>query len=487
MRRTGVACLAAAACFACAPRTDPNAQAGATAAAAAPKARSVVLFLGDGMGLSTITAARILEGQRRGEPGEENRLAFETFPHVALIATYNSNQQVPDSAGTMTAIMTGTKTRAGVIGVDPTVPRGDAAKVAGHELRTLLEDAEDRGLATGVVTTTPVTHATPAACYGHGADRAWEDDSELTDEARDLGFPDFARQLVEFPHGDGIDVALGGGRSHFLPRGVPDVERPEASGSRLDGRDLIAEWQARHPSGRYVWNEEQFQAIDPARTPQLLGLFEPWDMSFEADRAKDAAGEPSLAEMTVKAIEILSRDADGFVLMVEGGRIDHAHHLGNAYRALTDTIALSDAVRAALGHVDLGQTLVLVTADHGHTLTIGGYPTRGNPILGKVVENDDRGEPMDRVARDAAGLPYTTLGYQNGPGYRSSPVDLTDVDTTAPDFLQEAEVPLRSESHSGEDVPVYATGAGSERFGGVQEQSWIHDAIARALGWMPSP
>jgi alkaline phosphatase len=432
-----------------------------------------------------IAAARILEGQRRGEPGEENQLAFETFPQVALVKTYNTNQQVPDSAGTMTAIMTGTKTRAGVIGVDPTVPRGDAAAVAGHELRTLFEEAEDRGLATGVVTTTPVTHATPAACYAHGADRRWEDDSELTDQARDMGFPDFARQLVEFPHGDGIDVALGGGRTHFQPRGVADVERPQVSGSRLDGRDLIAEWQARHPRGRYVWNREQFQSVDPARTPQLLGLFEPLDMNFEVDREKDVAGEPSLAEMTATAIEILSRDPDGFVLMVEGGRIDHGHHLGNAYLALTETIAMSDAVRAALAHVDLGQTLVLVTADHGHTLTIGGYPTRGNPILGKVVENDERGEPMDRYARDAAGLPYTTLGYRNGPGYRSAPVDLSDVDTTAPDFRQEAAIPLQAETHSGEDVPVYATGAGAALFHGVREQSWIHDAISEALGWKP--
>jgi alkaline phosphatase len=184
---------------------------------------------------------------------------------------------------------------------------------------------------------------------------------------------------------------------------------------RRDGRDLVAEWQA--AAGRaYVWSRAQLDAIDPAATRQLLGLFEPSHMRFETERAADRAGEPSLAEMTTAAIRVLSRDPDGFVLLVEGGRIDHAHHLGSAWRALTETIALSDAVRAALASVDLAETLVVVTADHDHTLAFGGYPTRGNPILGTVVANDSRGVPAG-PARDAAGRPYTALSYANGPGH----------------------------------------------------------------------
>lgn len=470
-------------------------------------ARSVILFVGDGMGLGTVTAARILEGQQRGESGEENVLAFELLPHVALSKTYNTNQQTPDSAGTMTAMMTGTKTRAGVLSVSAAVPRGDHAAVEGHRLRTLLEEAEERGLSTGVVTTTTVTHATPAAAYAHSPERDWQDDADLPESARAADFPDIARQLLEFPYGDGLEVALGGGRQHFLPAAAADPEYPEQTGRRLDGRDLTAEWTAARPGSLYVWNSQQLTELNPFDTERLLGLFEPSHMKFEADRASDAAGEPSLAEMTRTAVMILGRNPRGFVLVVEGGRIDHAHHAGNAYRALVETIELARAVDVGVRIADLRTTLVVVTADHDHTLTMGGYSTRGNPILGLVRENDERGEARAEPARDASGLPYTTLGYANGPGYTgATPVqpegskrfphfaprasgirkgrpDLSEVDTRDRNYLQEAAVPLRAETHSPEDVPIYAGGPGSERFDGVREQNYVYHAIVQALGW----
>jgi len=447
-------------------------------------AKNLILFLGDGMGISTVTAARILQGQLRGEPGEENLLAFERLPHVSLAKTYNTNQQIPDSAGTMTAIVTGSKTRAGMISVDETVKRGDAAGVAQHRLRTLFEEAEWRGLATGVVSTARITHATPASTYAHSPERGWEDDSKLSEAARRLDFPDIARQLLEFPAGNGLEVALGGGRAAFLPGTTPDPEYPEKTGVRRDGRNLTEEWLKRSPGARYVWNARDFAAIDPTETDSLLGLFEPSHMQFESDREQDPAGEPSLAEMTRAAITQLSRAPKGYALMVEGGRIDHAHHYGNAQRALMDAVAFSDAVEAALELASLDDTLVVVTADHSHVFTLAGYPSRGNPILGLVRENDVHGEPSDKLGRDANGLPYTTLGYQNGPGHRGGKrPDLSQVDTTMPDFLQEAAVPLSSETHSGEDVPVYAGGPGSELFHGVQEQSYLYHAMVEALGW----
>ncbi len=470
------------------------------------RARNVVLFIGDGMGVSTVTAARILEGQLRGESGEENWLSFEQLPHLALVKTYNTDQQVPDSAGTMTAMMTGRKTRAGLLNVRPEVARGDHRAVAGRELVTLLEQAEQRGLSTGVVTTTELTHATPAGCYAHSPERGWSVDRRLPPAAREADFPDIARQLIEFSHGDGLEVALGGGRGHFLPNGERDPEHTDERGRREDGRDLTAEW-TRRPASAYVWNLSQFEAIDPARTDHLLGLFEPGHMRFEADRPEDRAGEPSLSQMTAKAIEILARNEKGFFLMVEGGRIDHGHHLNNAYRALTDTIELSNAVRATLDRVDLADTLVVVTADHSHVFTMGGYATRGNDILGVVVQNGRRLGEGTSVARDALGLPYTTLGYANGPGYtgasdrqpegpkrflheprevrgvtRGRP-DLTQVDTSAPSYLQEAAVPIRRETHSGEDVAVYAGGPGAHRVRGAREQSFVYDTMVEALGW----
>ncbi|MBW2498448.1 MAG: alkaline phosphatase [Deltaproteobacteria bacterium] len=480
-----------------------------------PAARNVILFVGDGMGISTVTAARILEGQLRGEPGEGNLLAFEMLPHVALSRTYNSDAQVPDSASTMTAMVSGLKTKTGVLGVDERVRRGDHSSVEPTRVLTILEEAELRGLATGVVSTATITHATPAACYAHAPFRFWEDDSRMSPAAREEGFPDIARQLVELPFGDGLEVALGGGRRHFRPREAADPEEAGQSGGRLDGVDLTEVWRQSRPASAYVWNREQLESLDLDATRHLLGLFEPGHMRFETDRGQDAAGEPSLAQMTAIAIEILARNDAGFFLMVEAGRIDHGHHVNNAARALADTIALSDAVQVALEKTDPRETLVVVTADHSHTLTISGYPKRGNPILGKVVGTNWFGDGEDQLGRDALGLPYTTLSYANGPGYAGASADqvegvhrfghlpcesrppfacsfegithgrpdLSDIDTEDPSFLQEATVPMGSETHTGEDVPIYAGGARAALFHGVREQHYIYHAMVEAFGW----
>lgn len=468
------------------------------------RARNVILFVGDGMGVATVTAARILEGQQRGLQGEENLLAFERLPYVALSKTYSANQQTADSAPTMSAIITGVKTGDGLISVNSRVERKSHKDVAGNVTRTLLERAEARGMATGVVTTARLTHATPAACFAHTAERDWEADSDQSAEANAAGFPDIARQLIEFPVGDGLEVAFGGGRAKFLPRGQADPEYPKRSGERNDGRDLTAEWVGRRPGAVYVWNREQFDAIDVRQAKHVLGLFEPSHMKYEHDRHKDAAGEPSLAEMTDKALDLVSRNPKGFFLMVEGGRIDHAHHAGNAYRALTDTIAFAKAVELAMRRTDPRETLIIVTADHSHTLHIAGYPKRGNPILGKVVV---AGSEDGDYAHDSLGHPYTTLGYANGPGYpgesasqpegskkffhsgqgfkeaRSGRPDLEDVDTTAPDYLQESAMPLADETHGGEDVAIYARGPQAHLIRGVMEQNAIYHVMAEALGF----
>ena len=398
---------------------------------------------------ATVTAARILEGQLRGESGEENLLSFDHFPNVALSKTYNSNQQTPDSAGSMSAIMTGEKTRAGVISVNRHSRRNDCRSSQGQSLQTFLEYAEQSGKSTGVVTTTRLTHATPAATYAHSPERGWEGDSKMSAAALQEGCKDIASQLIDFPYGDGLEVALGGGRRYFLPDTMFDPELIDRKGQRKDGRDLTQEWLVGSNSA-YVWNQTQFDSLNLEETDHLLGLFNYSHMQYEADRSLDPGGEPSLTEMTTKAIELLKKNQQGYLLVVEGGRIDHAHHAGNAYRALTDTIELSRAVTAALEKTDRNDTLIIVTADHSHVFTMGGYPIRGNPILGKVVGNDGFGEPESRPRLAEDGKPYTTLGYQNGPGFalrdsqiltskRRVPVsgrkqDLSDVDTEDPAF-----------------------------------------------------
>lgn len=473
-------------------------------------ARNVILFIGDGMSVPTVTAARILQGQQRGQPGEENLLSFEHFPRTAMSKTYNINQQTPDSAGTMSAMITGVKTLAGVLSVDGSVRRGDCASSLEAAVPTLIERAEDAGMATGVVSTARITHATPGATYAHTPERDWEVDSAMPAEALAAGCRDIAAQLLAFDHGDGIDVVLGGGRSMFLPATTQDPEYPGRTGRRADGRDLTREWQARHPDGHYVWNEAQFAAL-PDDGGQVFGLFEPSHMQFEVDRARDPAGEPSLAEMTKVAIQRLQarsrRTGTGFVLMVEAGRIDHGHHASNAWRALTDAIELSDAVDAAQSVTSVDDTLILVTADHSHTMTLAGYPTRGNPILGLVVGNDEHGAPKHTPELDAFGKPYTTINYANGPGVQAGsatqPVgpkhaphsftsaatpnpegrsDLRDVDTTDPLYLQEGISPLPAETHGADDVVVYAQGPGAGLVGGVIEQNVVYYILEAALG-----
>jgi len=437
-------------------------------------AKNVILFLGDGMGVSTVTAARIFAGQQRGQSGEEYELAFDTFDHVALIKTYNTDAQVADSAGTISAIVTGEKTRIGVLSVTSAVPRGDCQAALKNELPTILEMAEEAGLASGVVSTARITHATPAGTYAHVPNRDWEDSQTISDDARSQGCRDIATQLVEFPHGDGVDVILGGGRANFLPLTVADPEYPDKTGRRDDGENLVERWLAASNSRRYAWQASEFGAFKPFAGHQFMGLFEPSHMQFEADRARDPAGEPSLAEMTAFAIKQLQTNENGFFLLVEGGRIDHAHHFSNAYRALLDTVAMDEAVGAALKIVDLEETLILVTADHSHTLTISGYPPRGNPILGKVPQG-----PMGFANPD--GVAYTTLGYANGPGYLEDYPDLSEVDTESPNYRQMGTVPLPIETHAGEDVAAFATGKNAHGVRGVMEQNELFNVMHAAL------
>ncbi len=444
---------------------------------ASDEQQNVILFLGDGMGVSTVTAARILAGQQAGKLGEEHELPFETFPNVALVKTYNTDSQVADSAGTMSAIMTGEKTRIGIFGVPASVRQNDCVAALENELPTLLEDAEDRGHPTGIVSTARITHATPAATYGHTPNRGWEADSVLPATAVEAGCVDLARQMVEFDHGDGIEVILGGGRAAFLPAGAVDAEYGQPAGMRGDGRNLVEEWVAAADDRHYAWNTGQLLAAP--EHGQVLGLFEPSHMQYEADRNTTDEGEPSIAEMTRFAIERLQSESaesgKGFFLMVEGGRIDHGHHAGNAYRSLTDAIAMADAVQVAMDLTDEADTLILVTADHSHTLTISGYPRRGNPILGKVESG------IAELGKDAAGRPYTTLSYANGPGYRATVPDLSDVDTRDKDFIQLATIPMGSETHAGEDVAAYARGPNADTLRGVIEQDEIYHVLRGAL------
>jgi alkaline phosphatase len=173
---------------------------------------------------------------------------------------------------------------------------------------TLLEQAEERGMSTGIISTARITHATPAACYAHISNRDWEADSKLPAGS---SVNDIAYQLVNFHKtnlkSDGLEVALGGGRSYFMPDTMADPEDTTKKGLRKDG-DLTAQWTSQYKNPAYVYDKKGWDAINVNNTDHLLGLFEGSHMEFEADRLKDTGGEPSLTEMTEKAIQILKKN-----------------------------------------------------------------------------------------------------------------------------------------------------------------------------------
>ena len=450
-------------------------------AAAEKRAKNIILFIGDGMGVSTVTAARIFDGQSQGKAGEEHVLPFETFDHVALVKTYNSNQQVPDSAGTATAMVTGVKTRAGVINIGPESQRRSCRGAIEHRLTPIADHARAHGKSLGFATTTRVTHATPAVMYAYGPEREWESDRFLPTEDWALGCRDVAWQLLNAGPEGGLDVALGGGRKAFYGS---DREGERRSADA----DLVTPWLAADSRRRYVTTAAELEGVGAGE--QVLGLFTPSHLAYVAERREDSS-QPTLAEMTAKAIELLSADEDGYLLLIEGGRIDHGHHIGKPAYALLETQAFARAVETALALVDPDETLILVTADHSHVFTMGGYATRGNPILGLVVGNDKSGEPKTGPEVAADGRPYRTLQYANGPGA------VTRLPRPAPELgvhsLAQALVPMRSvnidgsvtndETHAGEDVALYATGPGSERVRGVIEQNRIFDIMMAAFGF----
>lgn len=440
-----------------------------SAAAAAP-AKNVIFFLGDGMGATTITAARLFKYK------EEGFLHMESLERSARIKTYSNNAQTTDSAPSMGSYMTGIKINNDVISMADATPVGPAADpngnlsidgcVAGNgrAAPTLLELAKAHGKAVGAVTTTEMTHATPASTFSHSCDR----DAAYSIAAQIV--PGDA--LYNAALGDGVDVLMGGGRNHFTP--FDAVRNPKG---RADGRDMLAEFAAKGYT--VAATSEQMQAAPVGR--KFVGLYsDSSHLDYDIERR---AQQPALSAMALKAVDLLAHDKDGFFLMVEGGKIDHALHDSNASRALSETIAFDDAIKAVIERMKvldpgLRNTLIVITADHDHTLTMNGYGKRGNPVL-DIVRNYSDGKP----ARDADGKTYTTLVFGNGPNRPAQRAGVDSAAAQAVDYHQESAVRLKGETHGGGDVKLFATGAGSEVFKGTMENTRVFHLMKQAFGF----
>ncbi|CAG0922888.1 unnamed protein product [Notodromas monacha] len=361
--------------------------------------------------------------------GEEASLVFEDFPHIALSKTYNVDFQVPDSAGTGTAYLTGVKANSGTVGVTAAVPRYDcnASNIEENQVDSFLQWAIDDGRNAGLVTTTRITHATPAAAYAHCANRDWEcvgfepwegPETELPDHCKDI-----ATQLVNGKTGKGLKVIFGGGRHAFDGTIKPTENDPKGSCVRNVKESLIEEWQELH-------KDEKAHYIE-------------------------------------KKTELEKLDAKN----VEGGRIDHAHHALQMNAAFLELLDMESAVSAAMEMTDPDETLIIVTADHSHTMSFGGWPQRGTPLHGMGGDDDD-------------GIAYLKMAYANGPRpYLYNETQRPDPQGEAvekPDYQPLVPVNLYSETHGADDVAIYAQGPMAHMFHGVHEQNYIAHVMGYA-------
>lgn len=412
--------------------------------------RRVVLFIGDGMGISQITLGR-LAAERSVRP-----YAFDRFSTIGLASTRSLDCPVTDSAAAATALSSGFKTRNGAIGVDG----------AERSRRTLLELARTAGLATGLVTTTRITHATPAGFAAHVPRRDLEDA--------------IAEQLAT----SGVDVLFGGGRRYF----------PADRRASLE-----------HAGYAIVEDASGLRGLDPGRTPRVAGLFAEGHMSFEIDR--DPAREPSLREMTEKALDVLGREGRSYFCMIEGGRIDHACHNHDAAAMIPDQLAFADAVDAALERVERGgDLLVLVTADHA----------TGALAISERVDLDGLAKvslSVERFCRENAGPDGAydpdrlRAALAKSYGFRATDAEIALARSGKGEYgaqmpvahivsarlgvgfydvaFQQDESP-RTHGHDGAMVPVYAAGPGSAAFAGTYENTRVAHEISRVLG-LPEP
>jgi alkaline phosphatase len=288
----------------------------------------------------------------------------------------------------------------------------------------------------------------------------------MTDEDRAAGCRDIPEQLIAAD----LDVAIGGGLALFTPEA--------AGGVRPDGRDLGAEWAAQGEGRAYVSGADGLAGIDASRTDRLLALLAPGEMFeplFENPRAPGPTTTPTLAEMTRAALDVVSDSEDGFFLMIEQEGTDELQHAGLLGLALDSGVEMYDAVRLVLERTDPADTLVIVTADHGQPLAMGGGGPLETPLLGVASYGG-------QIARGADGAPYSQLGFYVGPHGRTPDPGLSTEDVADRSYIPDAAVPLAVVPHSGVDVPVYATGPWSDLFSGVIEQNAVFTFVRHAMG-----
>ncbi|EGO62526.1 alkaline phosphatase [Acetonema longum] len=449
------------------------------------RAKNVILFIGDGMSLQARQMARILS-QGLTEGKYNGLLEMEKMSNLALITTSGYDSLVTDSANAASAYATGHKSVVNAMGVyaDSTKDPFDDPKV-----ENIIEIVKrTRGMATGLVSTANITDATPAAMVAHTRRRA------------EQNF--IAENMLSAEHRP--DVILGGGSRHFLPKSVPGSKR-------TDNKNLIEEFKKQG----YVFSGTKSDLLDtPSNATKLLGLYQLDNMNVYIDREmlknpKVLGGfndQPNLMQMTKKAIDVLSKNPNGFFLMVEGASIDKQLHAVDWQRATYDTIEMDKAIGIAKEFAKKNNdTLIIVVADHAHGASITGtyheldgksgreaVRTYADSILPTYEDKDQDGFPDDPN-------PSVTLAvhFANHPDYNENyqfkevptvPAIMANGKAVAnPQVKGEfrpGNIPASdsSEVHSADDIPLTADGPGADHFNGIMDNTEVFFGIVKALG-----
>jgi len=378
----------------------------------------VILIIGDGAGASYWTAAAFAA----------DSLAVERFPVMGLVDTRASDSKTTDSAAAATALSTGVRTYNGAIGVDPD----------GNSVTTVLTVAQSRGMATGLVATSSITHATPAAFASHVPDRnmEWE----------------IARQLADA----NVDVILGGGRRFFDP-----THRP-------DSLDLLSSLAAHYS---YVETAAELASLQTKELDKLLGLFAAEEMPAEPLRS------PTLPEMTRAALEVLDHDPDGFFLMVEGSQPDWLGHDHEPLGAIVaEMLDLDRAIGVALEYQSRHpETRILVTADH-ETGGLAIQQARSSRLLTRAAATADSTAAQLAEVSSFADRELATLA-DSAAWYMARLSNLMRRQARQMGDSSVLVARYTTDDHTSQMVPLFASGPGAEQFGGIKDNWKIGELL----------
>uniref|UniRef100_A0AC35TNB8 Alkaline phosphatase n=1 Tax=Rhabditophanes sp. KR3021 TaxID=114890 RepID=A0AC35TNB8_9BILA len=440
--------------------------------------KNIILFIGDGMGVTLTTVARIFKNQR-DKIYDQTPLAFERFDVTGLVNTHTLNNHIGSSESGASAMFAGQKTLSLTMSVKASANLSNCNVPEDQKMKNRISDnALDKDMNVGLVTTTRLTHATPAALYAHATSRYSEFDVHLKDKK----CIDIGKQLLQYPANE-FKVMLGGGRRGLLPEDVHDPINGTTKGVRRDNLNIIKEWSEIDDNRHVLLTRTDllnFNISELNKNSKVLGAFAESHFKYVTDLTPEQALlQPTLAEMTQTAIQILEQtNPNGYFLMVEGGLIDIASHYNKGTVAILETLEMEKAIEAALKEIDLSETLIIVTADHSHSLTFNGYNERTNPVLAAYnidypteISWDRKNYPSIQFA---AGAGFDTMWEKNrffNKYYTRK--NMTTKQFQDPNFVTPACIKNIYGLHGGESVELHAIGPLSHIFSGNYDNTQI--------------